>query len=386
MWRHIGCLSATLAVMLATPGAQFGPAPTPWDPSRQPMWHLPEPTKGVPTAEGGDVFALTRDHHLLKVAAADGSLLWRVATGETSSTPGWATAVTPTQVLVGEYDLAAFDRVTGRRQWVFTPDNGHAPGPFLGDVRGDVAYTGSGSGHLFAVDTHTGTPRWQTAIDDSGRASVYWPRVAGTMVVAGYTRHDPIPNRGGLVGVNAADGRERWRFAFPPAETAATNLAGGPVVSGSLVLGASGDGRVWAVDTETGEVRFTLPPMSGPLDSIIPAGAEDFRSLAVSGRTLIVGSTTGYVLAYDLDDQRERWRFAGGRLGSTWLTMAATADIAFVPYAAGYLVALDVATGTLRWRTDDWQQGFLWAPAIAGGHAIAGSKQGLWALPLEVPR
>jgi len=67
------------------------------------------------------------------VSLRDGSELWRVGTGEEGVTYGHALAVTAESVLVGEYDVVAFDRVTGRRQWTFVPRTGYAP-----DVPGDV--------------------------------------------------------------------------------------------------------------------------------------------------------------------------------------------------------------------------------------------------------
>jgi outer membrane protein assembly factor BamB len=51
---------------------------------------------------------------------------------------------------------------------------------------------------------------------------------------------------------------------------------------------------------------------------------------------------------------------------------------------SGFLVALDAATGQLRWRTDDWQQGFIWAPAVAADIAVVSSRQGLWALRINL--
>jgi len=124
--------------------------------------------------------------------------------------------------------------------------------------------------------------------------------------------------------------------------------------------------------------------MTGELDSIVRPGDQDHRSLAVAGSTLVIGSTTGYVVGYDLASEREIWRYPGGRLGSTGFAFTASAGLALVPYVSGFLVALDAATGQLRWRTDDWQQGFVWAPALAGEIAVVSSRQGLWALRINL--
>ena len=352
------------------------------DPTAKPLWRTTQATVGTPAIDGNDVFALTADHQLVKVSLDKGSELWRVKTGEQGTTHGHALAVTSLSVLVGEYDLGAFDRVTGRRQWTFVPREGYAPGPYLGDVhRDDIALTGSASGHVHALDIRTGRVKWNAVVDPEQQSTVYAPRVRGRQVIAGFTHHS-APARGGLVALDITDGHELWRFAFS-AQATSTHLAGGPVVAGELVVAASGDGRVWAVDCQTGELRWTLPAITGELDSIVPAGEQDHRALAISGSTLLVGSTTGSVIAYDIADQREIWRFAGGRLGSTAFAMAAANNVAFVPYVSGFLIALDGATGAPRWRTYDWQQGFIWPPALAGHRAVVSSRQGLWALRID---
>jgi len=352
------------------------------DPTARPVWRTTQATVGTPVIAGDHVFALTADHQLVKVALADGSETWRVSTGEVGVTYGHALAVTSASVLAGEYDIVGIDRATGRRRWTFSPPVGYAPGPYLGDVdRDEVVFAGSASGHLYAVDVRSGLLIWTTVVDQNLQSTIYSPRVDGSVVIAGFTQH-AAPSGGGLVAVSVADGRERWRFRFPT-RAVSTHLAGGPVIVGGLIVAASGDGQIWAVDREPGARRWTLPPNMGELDSIVRAGDQDHRSLAVSGSILVAGSTTGYVLGYDVDQQREAWRYAGGRLGSTAFAMAARDGIVFVPYVSGFLVALTAATGQQQWRTHDWQQGFVWPPAVTGRIAVVCSRQGMWALRID---
>lgn len=210
---------------------------------------------------------------------------------------------------------------------------------------------------------------------------MYAPLVRGNLVIAGFTEF-VTPLRGGMVAVDRDTGRERWRFDFPTAPVSMNFTSGSLVVTGHIV-GASGDGRLWGLNPDTGALLFTLPAITGQLTSIIPPSNQDIRALAGDGTTLVAGSNTGYVIGYDLATQEERWRFPGGLLGSTGFELSIINGTAYVPYVSGFLVAIDVATGRMRWRTDDWRQGFTWVPSVLGKLLIIGSGQGVWALRTE---
>ena len=108
---------------------------------------------------------------------------------------------------------------------------------------------------------------------------------------------------------------------------------------------------------------------------------DDYRPLARSGRTLVAGSLTGVVDAYDLSTREKKWRYAGELNGSIAFAIAADERYVYVPYVGGRLVALNIADGTERWRTGNLQAGFVWPPASAGDRIyLAGSGAGFFAL------
>jgi outer membrane protein assembly factor BamB len=84
-----------------------------------------------------------------------------------------------------------------------------------------------------------------------------------------------------------------------------------------------------------------------------------------------VGSLSGQVIAYDLADRTERWRYESAWNGSIAFNMAADAKAVYVPYFDGCLVVLDPATGRERWRTGQRFRGFLWPPAVSGERVFA---------------
>jgi hypothetical protein len=176
-----------------------------------------------------------------------------------------------------------------------------------------------------------------------------------------------------MVAVDADTGAIRWRTTFPRAAdpSLGTNSAGGPVFYGDLVIATSGDGAIHAFDLEGGAIRWSLPRVSDvPLSAIIKA-ERDFRPLAISGSTLLSGSLTGVVIAFDLTTRQERWRFYSPLSGSTVFRMTADESCLYLPYFSGELVTLDVKTGVERWRIGDWRLGFVWAPFLWGDRIFA---------------
>jgi outer membrane protein assembly factor BamB len=379
MWR-IGLMVVLSLVAVSAHQPQL-PPPVEWDPTIDPVWRNPAPIVGSPAVSGDEAFGLLEGHRLVKLSAADGSEIWRVPTQEFGATYGRRVVIAEAAVLVGEYNVVAIDRDTGRHQWTFAPAAGYAPGPYLGEVADGTAYAGSGSGHLYAIDVTTGRPRWAQLVDARQESTVYAPQVRGDLVIAGFTEF-VTPLRGGIVALERETGRQRWRFDFPSDEVS-MNFTSGSLVVGDEVIGSSGDGRICGLDPEGGALRWSLPAVSGPLTSIIPPSRQDIRALDADGQTLVAGSNTGYIIGYDLATREERWRFPGGLLGSTGFEVAILNGTVYVPYVSGFLVALDATTGKMRWRTDDWQQGFMWVPTVWNTRLIVGSRLGVWALRTE---
>jgi outer membrane protein assembly factor BamB len=208
---------------------------------------------------------------------------------------------------------------------------------------------------------------------------VFQPTVAGDAVVAGYSKFGRQVS-GGLLVVDRATGRERWRREFPPeSPNAATGFGGGPVVTGDVVAASSGDGRIFGFDCESGRVRWTLPRVARadgrPQD-------RDWRALGVGGSLLIAGSVSGVVLAVDIGTLKEKWRFVHPDGGSVALRLIADSETAYVPHMGGLMVAIDVRDGSERWQIGGFSDGFNWAPVLAGGNVYAAaSRAGLFALP-----
>ena len=160
-----------------------------------------------------------------------------------------------------------------------------------------------------------------------------------------------------------------------------THDLGSPVWAGlavarDLLFVGDDSGRVSAIDTETGEIRWQAATH----------GAIRARP-TVAAETLFVHSDDGHLYAFDPSTGNERWRApisttarvpldaAGSRYNHYASSAVIAGDVAYVGGFDGSVVALDVATGHESWRASA-QDTVAGTPAVAGGHVFFGSFDG----------
>jgi outer membrane protein assembly factor BamB len=317
---------------------------------------------------GDALYSLSRAREIVALDKTTGAIRWRrplpLASGEYSRFPmGSVVESTTKAVVVGDYDVLALDRRTGRLMWRFSPEDGYAPGVYLGEVTEDSVYTGSPGGRLHSIDMSNGRSRWSLPLEENRPTTVYQPIVERGIVLAGFTVFGR-PTTGGVVAVEARTGIERWRAHFPE-QTAGTGernsaWAGGPVTWGHLVVVAASTGLIYAFDRRDGSLVHSIasPQMADV--------AQDFLPMVVVRDSLVVGSLTGLVVAYRLPSFREHWRYSPSEAGSVLFGMTADRNSVLVPYAGGRVVGLDLGTGRVRWTTPRASGVFAWPPAVDG--------------------
>jgi outer membrane protein assembly factor BamB len=227
-------------------------------------------------------------------------------------------------------------------------------------VLGDLVYFGTGDGQVIARDAATGAPRWAAKVTNDAVEGANLVARAGVVVA---------PLILSTVGLDAATGRERWRYLAPP--DTALGSAGLP---GQVVLtridadeetvyipawGAS----VSAVDLRTGAVRWVWQPGRAPTDT---AAAGRFRSgsmgVRVSGDTVFATAwhnlvangvrSEAWLVALDRATGRELWRAVhrNERGGVVLGAPALAGRVAIFATRGGRAYAVDRATGQLAWE------------------------------------
>lgn len=337
---------------------------------------------GQPAVDETTVYYLSKRHALIVVDRGDGRPRWTAALGDTGTTTAGTTVVfAGSLVVAGDHDLFAFERSTGTKRWRFRSDPDAGVGRYLGDASGTDVLTGSASGRAYAIDGRTGLLRW-ASVPVAATGTMFPPVVTGDGLVAGFTDRGARPRAGGVAMIDRETGAFRWRSAFDRRSAeSASSFAGGPVVVGDLIVAASSDGTVHALDRITGASRWRLPPVH----RVEPAGdagvpEEDFRAIAASGRTVVIGSTTGVLSGVDVDTRQEVWRFASPADGSIGFALHADERAAYVPYLSGALVAVSLRDGRERWRVGGTDLPLFWPPTRRGRFLYATTEGGLYAL------
>jgi len=335
---------------------------------------------GSPVIADGVAYVGTRDENDLKVNgvhAVDletGKRLWWARTdASVHGTPAVADGLVFVPTIHGS--LFAFDAKTGALRWKRTPEpvdpptNQRSYSYYSPAVADGVVYWpyqtrfGKASrGLLAALDTKTGEPIWESPMTGA-TMSDGTPAVVDGKVFVGNETADRV------IAYDAATGEQLW--------TATARLGGWQdaaptAVDGKVFIGSNNG--VIARDAATGTDLWTY---RSPDPSYIPVNATPSAPAVVDG-TLYMGFPDGRVTALDVETGEVVWsvRLPGKPyLGGVLSPPAVSGDTVFVGSNGGRLYALDRATGAEQWSYEigTWVAS---GPAVSGNVLVAGAWDG----------
>ena len=211
-----------------------------------------------PAVANGRVYFGSSDGHVYAVDAKSGVLSWSFLTKDiVHASP----AVVNNTVYIGSWDsyLYALDAETGQEKWRFKAgedpiihnQQGFQSSPAVSD---GTVYVGCRDGHVYAVDAMTGAKKWDYSTSQS------W--VNGTPAV-----------RDGVVYVGTSD---THRFHALDAKTgrllrvfdSKALIFGSAALAGNLVYFGSFNGRLYAVDTKSGQLSWEFQTESSKADPL----------------------------------------------------------------------------------------------------------------------
>jgi len=231
--------------------------------------------------------------------------------------------------------VSAFEPQAGELLWRTKLDTELSAGPGVGD---ELVVVASKEGFAIALDAATGTERWRANIEGESLAR---PLVSGEFVIV-----QTIDNR--LLAQSVFDGKRRWSLEqSTPALTVRGSAS--PVAVGSTVISGFDNGRLAAVNIDTGdiawEVLLSLPKGRSDLDRLsdidgqLAVVGQDIYAVGYQGRLSSVAAESGQVLW-----GREVSSFVG--VAADWTSVYTTRD-------DSEIIAMARNDGTEIWRNDD---------------------------------
>jgi outer membrane protein assembly factor BamB len=231
--------------------------------------------------------------------------------------------------------VVAIDPQSGKTRWKTDLDIELSAGPGAND---GVIAVASNDGYVVVLDAKSGAEQWRVYV---GGETLARPLIQGDSVVV-----QTIDNR--LIALARIDGKQRWEIEQTmPVLT--MRGASSPLLVGSLVVAGFDNGRLVAVDINSGDIEW---------DSVLalPTGRSDLERLsdvdgaiALVGQDIYAGGYQGRIAAIAAESGQSLW----SRDISSHVGVAADWNSIYTSRDDGEIIAMSRNNGAESWRNDD---------------------------------
>ena len=254
--------------------------------------------------------------------------------------------------------VVAMDRITGKVNWKEELDL-----PVSGAIGAGygLVLVGTLKGDVIALDAYSGEEKWRARVTSEVLAP---PAVNGDIVLV-QTQDDR------LIALDASTGSQRWIFENTPAVLTLRGT-GSPVLTNRLAVAGLSTGKVIALDAQRGipvwEQRVAIPQGRSELDRVVDIDG----GLLLSGGTLYAVSYQGRVAALDLESGRMLWQ----REASSSVGVAQCFGTVYVNMASGTVEGIDERSASALWSNDALARRQLSAPEVFSSYVAFGDLEG----------
>jgi eukaryotic-like serine/threonine-protein kinase len=296
-----------------------------------------------PLVHGDAIYVGSADHNVYALNRARGDLKWKFETrGAVNSSPAFLDGT----VYVGSLDgrLYAIDAETGKEKWHFS-------------TNGERRFTAPG--------IHGANPRTEMMADPFD-VFLSSPAISDGVIFFGSGDNN-------VYAVNAADGKEKWRFKTGNVVHASPAVANGVVFIGSW------DRNMYALDANTGREIWRFQTGN---DTTIYNQVGIASSAAVVNGVVYFGCRDGHFYAVDASTGKQRWSH-DNKTGWVIASPAVRDGVVYFPTSDGTrFKALDASTGALKYSVENKAVSFS-SPAIVNDVVYFGSSDG-WLHALDI--
>lgn len=216
-----------------------------------------------------------------------------------------------------------------------------------------------------AVST-TGNLLWATDLTPASERS---QDASGGGVAVADGRVFATTGFGEVVALDAASGAEIWRQVMNAPATAS------PTVQGGIVYAVARDNRAWAIDAETGRVRWELPgtpDVSGVVGGASPAVTERVAVFPFGSGELVAALRQGGVRLWGSAVSGKRQGPAYANITDITADPVVVGDVIYTGNQSGRAVALSLNSGARLWTA---REGAFGPVSVAGNSVFMISDQ-----------
>ncbi len=232
--------------------------------------------------------------------------------------------------------------------------------PFRGAavaINAGLAYILDKNGSFYALEAATGREKWKVAL--AHRAECASRPIVRDDIIYLTAGADAIPGDATkpagnyLFALDASTGQERWRYRAEAPYVHAGVCLRQPIVTADTVF-AAGDSYLYAVQRATGRDRWKPVEIRRPVEGQVRA--VEVYGLVDAG-PVVVGMTSGFLIAFDKNSGRTAWELAGQYRESA-PAMAVAGNVLYFQgspgskpavAASGTLHALDLSSHSILW-------------------------------------
>ncbi|WXL27044.1 outer membrane protein assembly factor BamB [Ectopseudomonas mendocina] len=262
--------------------------------------------------------------------------------------------------------VVAMDRMTGKVLWkkdLEIPVSG-AVGAGYG-----LVVLGTLKGEIVALDSATGEEKWRSRVT----SEVLAPAALNGDVVLVQTQDDR------LIAFDIHTGDQRWIFENTPAVLTLRGT-GSPVLTNRLAVAGLSTGKVIALDAQRGvpvwEQRVAIPQGRSELERVVDIDG----GLLLSAGTLYAVSYQGRVAALDFESGQILWQ----REASSSVGVAQGYGSVYVSLASGTVEGIDERSASALWNNDALARRQLSAPEVFSSYVAFGDLEGYLHLVSQV--
>lgn len=268
-------------------------------------------------------------------------------------------------------------------------------------IGGGIIYTADASGLIRAVKKSNGEIKWTTQLkhglvsgpsvadgyiavgtnnsslvllnQDSGK-QLWLTRVSGEILSPPKITHKKVIAKtidGKVFAFNAADGKQLW-MSEHGSPSLVLKASSSPVVMGNLVLIGFSDGKMDAVDINTGRLVWQRSIAYASGSSDVERLVDIVADPIIENNVVYLASYQGYIGALSLSDGQFIWR----KPGSVYKNMLLSANTLYVSDSHDVLWSINKQNGKVNWKQKLLKARGLTEPTLIANNLVVGDKTG----------